>query len=169
VPHGGEPAPLAAPDRAPDVRIGLVRDAALARVLDEVSPARIRATDSALVSFGTRHAMSDTTSAKRGVGVARRWIFATLSDYSRQCGGCLRVEYDPATVVVERRPSKTVISVVNVLAWLPGRDTSRVVVIGATDTLGAVKNDLWAAVRAVGANGHRSLASVIPPLESATR
>jgi Zn-dependent M28 family amino/carboxypeptidase len=40
------------------------------------------------------------------------------------------MEYDPAMVVVERHPAKPTISVVNVLAWLPGRDTKRVVVIG---------------------------------------
>ncbi|HEU4643529.1 MAG TPA: M28 family peptidase [Gemmatimonadaceae bacterium] len=121
------PAPSAA---SVDARIGLQRDPELARLLADISPARIAATDSALVSFGTRHAMSDTVSDTRGVGAARRWIFTTLSSYSRDCGGCLRVEYDPAMVVVQRHPQKPTVPIVNVLAWLPGRDTSRVVVIG---------------------------------------
>lgn len=110
--------------------IGLARDARLAELVAAVSPARIRATDSTLVAFGTRHTMSDTLSATRGVGAARRWIHAQLSDVSRRCGGCLRVEYDPAMIVVERHPQKPSVNVVNVLAWLPGRDTTRVVVIG---------------------------------------
>ena len=110
--------------------MGLVRDPKLAQALGEISAARIRATDSTLAAFGTRHAMSDTISDIRGVGAARRWIFSKLSGYSRACAGCLRIEYDPAMVTIERDPQKRTINVVNVLAWLPGRDTSRVIVMG---------------------------------------
>ncbi|HEX2781618.1 MAG TPA: M28 family peptidase [Gemmatimonadaceae bacterium] len=109
---------------------GLQRDAALAALLAEVDPARIRRTDSTLVAFGTRHTMSDTVSATRGIGAARRWIFAELSRVAGECGGCLRVEYDPAMITVTRHPDKPSVNVVNVLAWLPGRDTSRVIVLG---------------------------------------
>jgi acetylornithine deacetylase/succinyl-diaminopimelate desuccinylase-like protein len=113
-----------------DVTIGLRRDPGLSGLLGVISPARIRETDSALVSFGTRHTMSDTASATRGVGAARRFLFEKLNSYSRECGGCLHVELDPAMVEVTRHPSKPTVNVVNVLAWLRGRDTSRVVVIG---------------------------------------
>src|ERR1700733_5901498 len=113
-----------------DVTIGLVRDPKLAAALGDVSVARIRATDSTLAAFGTRHAMSDTVSSTRGVGAARRWIYATLSGYSSACGGCLRVAYDPSMVTIQRDPHKRSVNVVNVLAWLPGRDTSRVIVMG---------------------------------------
>jgi hypothetical protein len=113
-----------------DLRMGLAHDARITAALAQISADTIRATDSMLVSFGTRHTMSDTLSVTRGIGAARRWIHSTLSRYSRDCGGCLRVEYDTATVVVERHPDKPAIMNVNVLAWLPGRDTSRVVVIG---------------------------------------
>jgi hypothetical protein len=74
--------------------------------------------------------MSDTLSTTRGVGAARRYLFERLSQISRDCGGCLKVEFDPAMVEVTRHPDKPKVNVVNVLAWLPGRDTSRVVVIG---------------------------------------
>jgi hypothetical protein len=109
---------------------GLTADPALAAALADISPARLRTTDSTLVAFGTRHAMSDTMSATRGIGAARRWIFGELSRYSAECGGCLRVEFDPAMVTVTRHPDKPSVNIVNVLAWLPGRDTSRVIVIG---------------------------------------
>jgi len=112
------------------VDIGLHSDPALASLIGDISTQRIRETDSALVSFGTRHVMSDTLSATRGIGAARRYLFAKLSGYSRECGGCLKVEYDPAIVEVTRHPQKPKINVVNVLAWLPGRDTTRVLVIG---------------------------------------
>jgi len=115
---------------APDVTIGLVRDPALAAAIAEISAARIRETDSALVGFGTRHTMSDTLSNVRGIGAARRYLFAKLSGYSRACGGCLRVEFDPALLEMRGHPDHPMVNVVNVLAWLPGRDTSRVVVMG---------------------------------------
>ncbi len=113
-----------------DPRIGLVRDPALASVLADVNPARIRTTDSTLVSFGTRNTFSDTLSSTRGIGAARRWLFAELQRASRDCGGCLRVEYDAAVIPVARHPQRSSANIVNVLGILPGRDTNRVIVMG---------------------------------------
>jgi hypothetical protein len=123
-------APAAAPERTADVSIGLKREAALAAALADVSPARIRQTDSTLVSFGTRNTLSDTTSESHGIGAARRYLYHELRAYSRECSGCLRVEYDAAMIVLPRHPQKATVNVVNVLAWLPGRDTTRVIVMG---------------------------------------
>ncbi|HVS61313.1 MAG TPA: M28 family peptidase [Gemmatimonadaceae bacterium] len=128
-------APLAAQrnvttSAVPDATMGLIRDPALAATIAEISVARIRETDSALVSFGTRHTMSDTVSNTRGIGAARRYLFARLSGYSKACGGCLRVEYDPALLEMRGHPDHPMVNVVNVLAWLPGRDTTRVLVMG---------------------------------------
>jgi hypothetical protein len=113
-----------------DPRMGLARDTALAAMLKDVSPARIRRTDSALVSFGTRNTFSDTLSSTRGIGAARRWLYAQLQETSRDCGGCLRVEYDAAVIPVPRHPQHISANIVNVLAILPGRDTNRVIVLG---------------------------------------
>ncbi|MCX5761697.1 MAG: M28 family peptidase [Gemmatimonadetes bacterium] len=109
---------------------GLVKDPRIAAVLADIAPARIRYTDSVLVSFGTRHTMSDTTSETRGIGAARRFLYSELRAFSRDCGGCLVVEYDPHDATISRFRDRPVARVVNVLAWLPGRDTTRVVVIG---------------------------------------
>jgi hypothetical protein len=113
-----------------DVTMGLRRDPGISSLLGDISPARIRETDSILVSFGTRHTMSDTTSTARGIGAARRFLFDRLSGYSRECGGCLTVEFDPAMIEVTRHPQRPKVNVVNVLAWLKGSDTTRVIVIG---------------------------------------
>jgi len=126
-----------------DVTMGLKRDPALAATIAEISAAQIRATDSALVSFGTRHTMSDTISTTRGIGAARRYLFSKLSGYSKACGGCLRVEFDPALMEMRGHPDKPMVNVVNVVAWLPGRDTSRVVVIGGhMDSCGCARTEL---------------------------
>ena len=127
----------------PDVTIGLTRDPALAAAIADISAARIRETDSALVSFGTRHTMSDTLSPTRGIGAARRYLFDKLSGYSRACGGCLRVEYDPAMLEMRGHPDRPLVNVVNVVAWLPGRDTSRVLVMGGHyDSCGCARTDI---------------------------
>src|SRR3982751_6992030 len=110
--------------------IGLRSDPTLAAAIGDISAAQIRATDSVLVSFGTRHAMSDTVSSTRGIGAARRYLYAKLQGYSKACGGCLRVDYDPALMEMRGHPDRPQVNIVNVLAWLPGRDTSRVVVMG---------------------------------------
>lgn len=99
-------------------------------MLGEIDPRRIRSYDSALVSFGTRNSYSDTTSTTRGIGAARRWIHSQLSRFSADCGGCLRVEFDTGTMATPRNPVSPQRRVTNVVAWLPGRDTTRVIVIG---------------------------------------
>jgi hypothetical protein len=126
-----------------DVTIGLRRDPILAALVADISPSRIRNTDSTLVSFGTRHTMSDTLSTTRGIGAARHFVFNRLSDYSHSCNGCLKVEYDAAMIEVTRHPDKPKVNVVNVLAWLPGRDTSRVIVIGGHYDSCICTTDRW--------------------------
>jgi hypothetical protein len=123
--------------------IGLESDPALAATIADISASEIRATDSALVSFGTRHAMSDTVSATRGIGAARRYLFAKLSDYSQACGGCLRVQYDGEMMEMRGHPQRPLVNIVDVEAWLPGRDTTRVVVMGGHyDSCGCARTDI---------------------------
>ncbi len=111
-----------------DPAMGLARDPKVVEILRDISPARLHRIDSMLVSFGTRQTNSDTISATRGIGAARRWIHAELSRYAADCGGCLRIEYDQGMFSGARIPVP--VNVVNVLAWLPGRDTTRVLVVG---------------------------------------
>lgn len=148
-----EPAPAAAPPGAAPPGAaravalgstgGLAHDAGIAALLGEIDAGRIRAYDSALVGFGTRHTMSDTVSATRGIGAARRWIHSQLEEFAAECGGCLRVEYDTATVTVARHPDRPTVPLANVLAWLEGSDPRRVVVIGAHYDSCICADDPW--------------------------
>ena len=119
--------------RGLDETLGLEKDAGIAALLADIDPAHIRRTDSSLVAFGTRNTFSDTLSTTRGIGAARRWIHSQFEQYSRDCGGCLRVTYNQGVQNFRRVTARDTImraaNVVNVLAWLPGRDTSRVVVM----------------------------------------
>lgn len=79
------------------------------------SPERIRSDIQTLVDFGTRHTLSETESETRGIGAARRWIFAEFEKISAECGGCLEVIYVTDTIEGKRRiPDPT--EVVSVLA-----------------------------------------------------
>ena len=121
------------PGRKIDGSLGLARDPGIAAALADIDPAHIRHTDSMLVSFGTRNPFSDTTSQTRGIGAARRWIHSELDRYRRDCGDCLRVEYNAKVQEIRRaqRRDTTVRSanIVNVVAWLPGRDTTHAIVM----------------------------------------
>ena len=81
----------------------------------EPSADRIYADIETLVGFGTRHTLSDAQSETRGIGAARRWIFAEFEKISDECGGCLEVIYVSDTVEGENRIHEPT-DVVSVLA-----------------------------------------------------
>ena len=62
-------------------------------IIDAVSSDNIRQDIEKLVSFGTRHTLSDTLSKSRGIGAARRWIKSEFDKISDNCDGCLEVFY----------------------------------------------------------------------------
>ncbi|MBI1213860.1 MAG: M20/M25/M40 family metallo-hydrolase [Alphaproteobacteria bacterium] len=100
----------------------------LREVAADVSANALHDTIAKLVSFGTRHTMSDTASPTRGIGAARRWVKAQFEAMSDKCGGCLKIETPSQTVTGERIPKPT--EVMDVLAILPGTsDPDRVIVI----------------------------------------
>ena len=102
--------------------IGLLHE-----LVADTSAARIETDVRKLVSFGTRHTLSDTESETRGVGAARRWIFDEFERISADCGGCLEVMYISDTVGGERRIPDPV-EVVSVVAIQRGtRDPNRMV------------------------------------------
>ncbi|MEP5613914.1 MAG: M28 family metallopeptidase [Cyclobacteriaceae bacterium] len=102
-------------------------------IIDAVSSDRIEKDIVKLVSFGTRHTMSDTKSDTRGIGAARRWIKSEFDKISDECNGCLEVSYQRT---LEKGNSKTRITkdteVVNVLAIKRGtRYPNRYVIMSA--------------------------------------
>ena len=67
-------------------------------IIDNVSADRIQKDIEKLVSFGTRHTLSDTVSETRGIGAARRWIKSEFDKISQDCGGCLEVSFHKGLV-----------------------------------------------------------------------
>jgi Zn-dependent M28 family amino/carboxypeptidase len=115
---------LAAPALAADPP----SQAKLAEVGQSVSPDALKATIAKLVSFGTRHTMSDTTSPTRGIGAARRWVKGQYEGFNAACHDCLAIETPEQTVTGARIPIPTVIQ--DVIAIQRGTsDPNRVVII----------------------------------------
>ncbi len=94
-------------------------NAEIAAIVAEVSAARIEAQVRKLVSFGTRHTLSDTKDPKRGIGAARDWIKSELERCAADSGGRLEVAFDAHTVPRSARVPDGA-RVVNVVATLPG-------------------------------------------------
>jgi hypothetical protein len=89
------------------------------KIVSEISAANIEANIRKLVSFGTRHTMSDQDNPTRGIGAARRWIKAEMEKYSRESGGRLQVTEDEFMQPAGGRITKET-KLVNVVATLPG-------------------------------------------------
>lgn len=86
-------------------------------IAEGAQPSRLEKDIQTLVDFGTRHTLSDTLSASRGIGAARRWIHAEFERISADCDNCLEVSFQRNLVPAEgnrRIPKDT--WVVNVVA-----------------------------------------------------
>ena len=72
-------------------------------IIDSVSENRIESNIKKLVSFGTRHTLSDTTSVTTGIGAARRWIKKSFENISSDCNNCLEVFYQKNYFIKNKR------------------------------------------------------------------
>ncbi len=97
------------------------QDAAIRQMVDEVSSKNIEANIRKLVSFKSRHTLSDTTSKTEGSGAARNWIKAEMEKYASQSGGRMTVQFDTFTQPKGSRIDKPM-HLKNVLAILKGTD-----------------------------------------------
>lgn len=88
-------------------------------IMNSVSPDSLKAYLEVLQTFETRHTSSDTVSATRGIGAARRWIHSKLEQFSAQNENRLLASYlqfDQQICSVDQHR--------NVFAVLPGSDIS---------------------------------------------
>lgn len=141
-------------------------DARLREIAAAASPARMEADVRRLAGFGTRHTLSDTMSATRGIGAARRWLFEEFTRISQACGGCLEVRYVDEIVPGGQNPRiPRDTRVVDVVAIQRGRtDPNRYVIVqGHYDS--RVNDVMDATSDAPGANDDAS--GVAVALESA--
>lgn len=104
-------------------------DLELVTILSQIDPQRIQAIIMKLVSFGTRHTLSNQTDPVRGIGAARDWIASEMRSFAAASKGRMTVAVpsyiqQPTT----RIPNATVIS--NIVATLTGsKEPNRVYVV----------------------------------------
>ncbi|MBL6449998.1 M28 family peptidase [Fulvivirga sp. 29W222] len=90
-------------------------------MVNRISSDSIEAKVKKLVSFGSRHSLSETKSDSFGIGAARRWVKSQFDGYAKNSGGRMLVELDPFIVPPGRRvPYK--VEMKNVMATLKGTD-----------------------------------------------
>ena len=94
-------------------------DPGLRQLLSEISPARIEATITRLVQFGTRHTSSSQTDPVRGIGAAAAWVYQQMQAIAATSSGRMTVQrqsfVQPASPNI---PVPTTIT--NVIATLQG-------------------------------------------------
>lgn len=110
-----------------------------------------------LASFGTRNTLSDTLSATRGIGAARRWIKAEFDNISKECGGCLEVSYQYTLAKGDERSRiQEDIWIVNVIAIQRGAVHPNRYVIMSGDIDSRVSNPSDGVKDSPGANDNAS-------------
>jgi hypothetical protein len=140
-------------------------DPAIQKLVDNISAKNLEADIRQLVSFGTRHTLSDPEDPKRGIGAARRWVQSQFLQYSQASGGRLTVEMDTFTVKPDGRRINKAVLMANVLATLPGTDptdTRVLLVSGHIDS--RVSDVMNATADAPGANDDGSGTALVMEL-----
>jgi len=130
-------------------------DARIYGILEAVSADRLERDTRTLVSFGTRHTLSDTMSATRGIGAARRWIKTEFDRISEACGGCLEVFY-VSEIFPEGGRLSAPTNVVNVIALQRGTAEPQRVVMMSGDIDSRISDVMNAVDSAPGANDNAS-------------
>jgi len=99
-----------------------IKDPNISNMVNEVSSANLEQVIKKLVSFHTRHTLSDTISKTTGIGAARTWIKSEFEKYGVASGGRLQVSYDTFTQPADGRRILNPVVLKNVIAILPGTD-----------------------------------------------
>ncbi len=98
----------------------LAQSPAITRILDQVSPDRLRATDTALINFGTRSTFSDHAPPGRGVVAARDWITAQFQAIAATSGGRMSVALDEYDQPADSKRVPRAVKISSVVATLRG-------------------------------------------------
>ncbi|WP_426060064.1 M28 family peptidase [Hymenobacter sp. B1770] len=140
-------------------------DPRIQKLVDAISAKNLEADIRKLVSFGTRHTLSETDNPTRGIGASRNWVRDEFLKYSKAGGGRMTVEMDTFTVKPDGRRINKPVLMANVLATLPGtdpNDTRVILVSGHIDS--RVTDVMNATADAPGANDDGSGTALVMEL-----
>ena len=99
-----------------------VDDPEIKKMILEIKADKLESIVRKLVSFGTRHSVSDTKSDLRGVGAAQRWIKSEFDKHAKESGGRLTSSIDYYWVKADGKRITTDSKLANVMAVLKGTD-----------------------------------------------
>ncbi|MCJ0742028.1 M20/M25/M40 family metallo-hydrolase [Pedobacter montanisoli] len=100
------------------------KDPQIVQMVEEVSNQNLESLVRKLVSFNTRHTLSDTLNKTTGIGSARNWIKTEFERYAKNSGGRLKVSFDSFVQPADGRRVSQETVLKNVMAVLPGTDTT---------------------------------------------
>jgi Zn-dependent M28 family amino/carboxypeptidase len=108
-----------------------IDDPEIKKMVAEVKAENLESNVRKLVSFGTRHTLSDTKSDTRGIGAAQRWVKSEFDKYALESGGRLSSTIDYFTIKADGRRIAKDSELGNVMATLKGTDPTddRVLII----------------------------------------
>jgi hypothetical protein len=95
-------------------------DPAIAAAVAKVSADRLKATDTKLVSFGTRNTFSEKLGDKRGVFAARAWIADQFREIAKASQGRMTVAYDTHVHAADGKRVSRDVEISSVVATLKG-------------------------------------------------
>ena len=108
------------------------QDDEIKQMVNQISAKNLEDLVRKMVSFGTRHTLSTTTSKKEGIGAAREWVKSEFEKYAQASGGRMTVEMDKFVVKADGRRVPQDTEMANVIATLKGTDPNddRVIIVG---------------------------------------
>lgn len=109
----------------------VAEDPEIKKMITEIKAENLEATVRKLVSFGTRHTLSDTKSKTKGIGAAQQWVKSEFDKYALESNGRLTAEIDYFSVKADGKRINKDSQLGNVMATLKGSDPNdnRVLII----------------------------------------
>jgi hypothetical protein len=120
------------------------RDPEIRKMVDEISKESIEQHVRKMVSFHTRHNLSEQNDPDKGIGASWNWIKSEMEKSIPSSDGRLRVEFTEYTVGGQGQRIATETKLKNVVATLKGTDPNddRIIIISAhLDSRAALDND----------------------------
>lgn len=120
------------------------RDPEIKKMVDEISKEKIEQHVRKMVSFHTRHNLSEQNDPVKGIGAAWNWIKSEMEKSIPASGGRLSVEFADYSVGGQGQRISQVTKLKNVVATLKGTDPNddRILIISAhLDSRAALDND----------------------------
>ena len=140
-------------------------DPVIKAMVHEISPANLKSIIDKLVIFETRHSMSTTSDANRGIGSARNWVEGEFKKYAAGSNGRLLVKQDTFTVFPDGKRINRKVVMANVMATLKGTDPTDDRILIISGHLDSRNTDIMDSVKAApGANDDASGVAIVMEL-----